>query len=113
MILQVTFRNLTDEPIVAQISPRKRTKTQLVLQPFCRLTSTTRLSKGELILHRTRTRTDEDVPNLVKFASEKSQVLEEGGLSDLADAKISLSTIFTGSWNVVRVSQWHIFSFKV
>ena len=111
MILQVTFRNLTDEPIVAQIHPCKQTKTQLILQRSCRLT--TRLPKGELSLHPyppSRTGTDSDVPSLV---FEKSLALEEGRFIDSADEKISLSTIFRGSWNVVHVSKWHIFSFKV
>lgn len=110
MTFQVTFRNLTDEPIVAQICPRsKRTKTQLelILLPSCRLA--TRLPKGELILRRTRTctRTDGDASNLV---FEKSKVLGEGRLFDSADVKIPLSTVFKG---VVHVSQWRIFSFKV
>ena len=106
MIPQVTFRNLTDEPIVAQIHSSKRTKTQLILQPSCRLT--TRLAKAELSLHSSRagTGTDSDV-------FEKSLALEEGRLFDSADEKISLSTIFKGSWNVVHVSKWRIFSFKV
>ena len=112
MIFQVTFRNLTDEPIVAQVRPRKRTKkTQLILDPSCRLTTT--LAKGELSLHphsHTRARTDSDVSNLVV---EKSLALEEGRLFDLADNKVPLSTIFKGSWNVVQVAKWRIFSFKV
>ena len=118
MILQVTFRNLTDEPIVAQIHPHtKRTETQaqLILQPSCRLT--TKLANGELSLHpqahpRTLTRTDKDVPNLV---FDKSLILEEpeGRLFDSADDKISLSTIFRGPWNVVHVSKWRILSIKV
>ena len=109
----IIFRNLTDEPIVAQIHPCKQTKTQLILQPSCRLT--TRLAKGELSLHphppsRTGTGTDSDVPNLV---FENSLALEEGRLFDSADEKISLSTLFKGSWNVVHVSKWRVFSFKV
>lgn len=110
MILQVTFRNLTDEPIVAQIHPSKRTKTQLILQPSCRLTTT--LAKGDFSLHShfptgTLSSTDSDL------VFEKSLALEEGRLFDLADNKISLSTTFRGSWNVVHVSKWRIFSFKV
>ena len=104
MTLKVTFRNLTDEPIVARAHPNIR----LILHPSCRLT--TRLVEGELSLHphsRTPTRTDPDV------VFEKSLVLEEGRLFDSADNKISFSTIFTGPWNVVHVSKWRVFSFKV
>ena len=72
MILQVTFRNLSDEPIVAQIHPRKRKDTQalLILQPSCRLT--TKIAEGELSLHphsRTLTPTDKDVPNVDRTAT--------------------------------------------
>jgi hypothetical protein len=101
----------TDEPIVAQIHPCKRSKTRLILHPSCRLT--TSLAKGELSLHPhspTRTRTDWDVSNLV---FEKALDLEEGRLFDSAGSKISLSTIFRGPWNVVHVSKWRVFSFKV
>ena len=90
MILQVTFRNLTDESIVAQIHPRKRkeTRAELVLQPSCRLT--TGLAKGDLSLHphtHSLARTDKDVPNPI---FEKSLALEEGRLFDSAEDKISL-----------------------
>jgi hypothetical protein len=107
MILQVTFRNLTDESIVAQIQPRtKRTETraQIILHPSCRLT--TKLAKGELSLHphsHPLTHTDKDVPNLIF----------EGRLFDSAEDKISLSTTFRGPWDVVHASKWRIFSFKV
>ena len=105
MILQVTFRNLSDEPIVAQIHPRKRkdspSRVQLILQPCCRLT--TKLSEGELSLYphtRTLNPTDKDVPNII---FEKSMALE---------GQISLSTTI-GPWNVVHASKWRILSFKV
>ena len=114
MTLQVTFRNLTDEPIVAQIRPRKRrkeTRAELILHPSCRLT--TNLAKGELSLHphyRTLTPTDKDVPNVI---FEKSLALEEGRFFELEKDKISLSTTFKGPWNVVHASKWRILSFKV
>ena len=113
MILQVTFRNLTDEPIVAQIHPRNRTETraQLLLRPSCRLT--TSLPKGELSLYphtRTLARTDKDVPNLI---FEKSLALEEGRIFDSVEDKITLSSIFRRPWNVLHTSKWRIFSFKV
>ena len=116
MTLQVTFRNLTDEPIVAQIRPRKRrkeTRVELILHPSCRLT--TKLAKGELSLHphphyRTLTPTDKDVPNVI---FEKSLALEEGRFFELEEDKISLSTTFKGPWSVVHASKWRILSFKV
>ena len=120
----VTIRNLTDEHIIAETHPTssklgvksKRTKTwqlpsNLVLQPSCRLT--TRLPKGELILHAHSCTSD--VSNL-SFSDEKTPILEEGWFFDPASLKISLSTIFTKSWNVVPVphgSKWRIFSLKV
>ena len=113
MVLQVTFRNLTDEPIVAQIHPRNRTETraQLVLQPSCRLT--TSLPKGELSLYphaRTLARTDKDVQNSI---FKKSLALEERRIFDSVEDKISLSSIFRRPWNVLHTSKWRIFSFKV
>ena len=119
----VTIQNLTDEPIIAQtystssklgIKPSsKRTLPlrSLVLQPSCRLT--TRLPKGELILH-AHSRTG--VPKLTFFDDEKASNLEEEGwLFDPVGHKISLSTIST-SWNVVPLphgSIWRIFSLRV
>ena len=113
MTLQVTFRNLTDEPIVAQIHPRKRkeTRAQLILQPSCLLN--TKLAKGELSLHphsHTITPTDKDASSVI---FEKSLALEEGRLFDSAEVKISLSTTFRGPWNVVHASKWRILFFKV
>ena len=104
MILQVTFRNLSDEPIVAQIHPPKRkdNRAQLILQPSCHLT--TKLAEGEISLHphsRTLTSTDKDVPNVI---FEKLMALE---------GQNSLSTTFRGPWNVVHASKWRILSFKV
>ena len=117
----VTIRNLTDEPIVAETCPAsskfgiklsKRTKTQLlhnlVLEPSCRLT--TRLPRGELILHG---HSDTDTSTLAFSDDEKAPILSEGYP---AGHKISLSTIFAKSWNIVplpRDSIWRIFSFKV
>ena len=113
MILQVTFRNLTDELIVAQIYPRKRkeTQAQLILQPSCRLT--TKLAEGELSLHphsRTLTLTEKDVPNVI---FEKSLALEEGRLFESEEDKVSIATTFRGPWSVVHALKWRILSFKV
>jgi hypothetical protein len=118
----VTFRNLTDEPIIVEtyptssklgIQPSKRIKLlpNLILQPSSRLTTT--LPKGELILH---AHSGTDVPNLAFFDNEEAPNLEEGWLFDQEGHRISLSTIFTSSWNVVplpHASIWRIFSFKV
>ena len=110
MFLQVTFRNLTDEPVVVQIHPRKRMETQVHLTLHASCCLTTKVGKGELSLHPHFRTLTEDVPHLV---FEKSLALEEGRLFDSADDKISLSTIFRGSWNVVHVSKWRILSFRV
>jgi len=109
----VTIRNLTGEPIIAETYPTSsRPSTNLVLQPSCRLT--TKLPRGELVL---RAHSCTDVPKLAFSDNEKAPlILKEGWHFDPVGHKISLSTIFTASWNVVPLphdSIWRIFSFKV